>query len=111
MNSSVILAQTLLADGDIGMPVSDLVEDMMHEIVSLERDNERLELLELKPAELATICCALGHWQGSSASAPRWVHDLGYGHRPLTVDEIKALIRRLQPDTPESPYEEANETV
>lgn len=111
MNSSVQLAQTFLADGDIGMPVGDLVEDLMHEVVSLERDNANMERMELKPAELATICCALGHWKGSSASAPRWVHDLGYGHQPLTVDEISALIDRLQPDTPDIPYEPCEETA
>lgn len=101
--TTVELAQRCLDGADIGMPTADLIEDMMHEIVHLERDNANLQL---QPAELATICCALGHWEGSSASAPSWVHDLGYGHRPLTVGEIEALIKRLQPDTPDNPYED-----
>lgn len=99
----IAAAQACLDGEDFGMSVSDLVEDMMHEIVRLQRENA---CMELKPAELATICCALGHWQGSSASAPRWVHHLGYGHRPLTVPEIEALAKRLLPDTPDEPYEE-----
>lgn len=97
MTDVVAIAQACLDGEDIGMPASDLIEDLMHEVVSLRRE-------QLQPAELATICCGLGHWRGSSASAPSWVHDLGYGHRPLTVDEIEALIKRLQPDTPDDPY-------
>lgn len=100
--TTVELAQRCLDGEDFGMPVSDLVEDMMHEIVSLEHE-------KLTPRELATICCALGHWKGSSASAPRWVYDLGYGHQPLTVGEIEKLIERLQPDTPDTPYEPDDE--
>ena len=107
----VAAAQACLDGEDFGMSTADLVEDMMHELLRLQRENERMERAELKPRELATICCGLGHWRGSSASAPRWVHDLGYGHQPLTVDEISALIDRLQPDTPDAPYEPVEETA
>lgn len=96
--TTVELAQRCLDGDDIGMPTSDLIEDMMHEIARLDRE-------KMSSRELATICCALGHWKGSSASAPRWVHDLGYGHEPLTVTEIETLIERLRPDTPDTPYE------
>lgn len=43
MSNSVALAQASLDGEDIGMPVSDLVEDLMHEVVRLDRDNHNLE--------------------------------------------------------------------
>ena len=41
--TTVELAQRCLDGADIGMPTSDLIEDMMHEIIRLERDNRNLE--------------------------------------------------------------------
>ncbi len=43
MSRSVEIAQAFLAGQDIGMPASDLVEDLMHEVVRLdhERSAER----------------------------------------------------------------------
>lgn len=38
MTSSVALAQACLDGEDIGMPASDLIEDMMHEIIRLEHE-------------------------------------------------------------------------
>lgn len=43
MTDIVAVAQASLDGEDIGMPASDLIEDMMHEIVGLRRDNSNLE--------------------------------------------------------------------
>lgn len=67
-----------------------------------------MKLDDFSDRELITIVAALRHWRGSSASAPRRVHDLLYGWQQLTVPEIDALCERIQPDTPDVPYVDAD---
>lgn len=82
---------------DTGEDVTDWGQENVEQ---KHREANRASPVDLSPRELITIVAALRHWQGSSAGAPGWVHDLTYGCQELTVPGIDALCERVQPDTP-----------